>query len=385
MPNYHKLGKLPPKRHTIFRQPNGELYAEQLISAEGFSDLYSLTYHCHPPTMITHIEEPFSVKPVIALETNMQHRSYLGFNIDPEDDYIKSRKVLFVNADLTMALAAPRTSMKYFFKNALADELVFVHFGEGVLNTHYGKLPFKAGDHIVIPRSTTYQFEFFSEQNKLLIVESYSPIRFPGRYLNNSGQFLEHSPMYERDIKLPMEPITINKKGDFTIMVKKQDLVFPYHYAYHPFDVIGWDGYVYPYTFSIYDFEPITGRIHMPPPIHQTFETAGFVTCAFVPRLFDYHPQAIPAPYNHANIDSDEILYYVEGDFMSRNDIQQGQITLHPMGIPHGPHPGSVERSIGAKETHEYAFMLDTFKPLQITKEALKIEVTDYFKSWLHE
>jgi homogentisate 1,2-dioxygenase len=271
----------------------------------------------------------------------------------------------------------------YFYKNSQADEMIFVHEVEGVLHAIYGDLPFVKGAHVVIPRGTVYQLSFQTEHNRLFIVESFTPLNFPKRYLNKVGQLLEHAPFYERDLKTPEHLVTYDEKGDFLIKIKRDDMIFPYHYESHPFDAIGWDGYLYPYSLSIYEFEPITGRIHQPPPVHQTFETPTFVTCAFVPRLYDYHPEAIPAPYNHSNVDSDEVLYYVDGDFMSRNNIGRGQITLHPIGIPHGPHPGAAERSIGKKDTEEYAVMVDTFKPLKLTKDAMAIEDADYYKSWI--
>jgi homogentisate 1,2-dioxygenase len=272
----------------------------------------------------------------------------------------------------------------YYFKNSGADEMIFIHRGEGILKTMYGNIPFGYGDHIVIPRGSIYQVEFSTQDNRLFIIESFTPLRFPTRYLNKSGQLLEHSPFCERDIRIPQALETHDEKGDFWVKIKRGDRIWPYHYATHPFDLIGWDGYHYPYALSIHDFEPITGRIHQPPPVHQTFETATFVVCAFVPRLYDYHPESIPTPYNHSNVDSDEVLYYVDGEFMSRKNIKPGNITLHPKGIPHGPHPGTVERSIGAKETKELALMVDTFNPLKITKQALEIEDPDYFRSWLH-
>ncbi len=249
----------------------------------------------------------------------------------------------------------------------------------------YGKLSFSYGDHLIIPRGIIYQIQFDTEDNRLFIMESFSPIRFPKRYMNKAGQLLEHSPFYERDIRKPEELETIDKQGDFLINIKRDGTIYPYHYASHPFDLIGWDGYHFPYALSIHDFEPITGRIHQPPPVHQTFEGRNYVTCAFVPRLYDYHPESIPAPYHHSNVDSDEVLYYVDGDFMSRNNIEKGQITLHPIGIAHGPHPGAIERSIGKKETQELAVMVDTFKPLKITKAAIEIEDPDYYKSWMEK
>lgn len=383
MPHYYKLGKIPHKRHTQFRKADGSLFAEQLVSTEGFSDTYSLTYHNYPPTNVLKIDSPWSVAPEVDVEKNMQHRSFKGFDIEPENDYLESRKSIMVNDDLYISMAAPIHSMTdYFFKNSSAHEMIFVHQGEGTLKTMYGNIPFAYGDHLSIPRGVTYQLEFNSGENRLMIVESFSPIRFPDRYVNRSGQLLEHSPFCERDIRKPENLVTHNDEGDFLVYIKKRDMIYPYHYASHPFDVVGWDGYHYPYAFSIHDFEPITGRVHQPPPVHQTFEAHNFVMCAFVPRKYDYHPQAIPAPYNHSNVDSDEVLYYVDGDFMSRKNVEKGMFTLHPIGIPHGPHPGTIEKSIGKEGTEELAVMIDTFRPLKLTREAMSIEDTDYYKSW---
>lgn len=384
--HYHSIGKFPHKRHTQFRKDDGSLYSEELFSTEGFGNVSTLLYRCHPPTQIIQVGEPKDVAPKLIHDKQLKHRSLKGFNIAPEDDYIESRKPVLVNSDCSIILSAPRKSMSdYFFKNADADEIIFIHKGTGTLRTMYGNLSFSYGDYLVIPRGTVYQFNFDNEDNRLLIVESYSPVVTPRRYRNDFGQLLEHSPFCERDFRKPTELETHDVKGDFLMYIKKQDNLYPYHYLSHPFDVVGWDGYLYPYAFSIHDFEPITGRVHLPPPIHQTFEGAGFVICSFVPRLYDYHPEAIPAPYNHSNVDSDEVLYYVDGDFMSRKHVVQGQITLHPGGIPHGPHPGTVEKSIGKKETGELAVMVDTFKPLLMTEFAANIEDKDYFRSWLSD
>jgi homogentisate 1,2-dioxygenase len=383
MPYYHKMGEIPHKRHTQFRKPDGSLYSEQLFSTEGFSNDYSLLYHVYPPTQIIKTEKPVNVAPQVAEEKMLSHRSFEGFNIKPQNDYLDSRMPVLVNNDVHIVLAAPRKSMEdYFYKNADADEMIFVHEGSGVLKTMYGELSFGYGDYLVIPRGTIYQVSFESEDNRLFIVESFSPIRFPKKYLSKNGQLLEHSPFCERDIRAPKNLVTHDERGDFLVRTRKKGIQYNIHYAAHPFDVIGWDGCCYPFAFSIHDFEPITGRVHQPPPVHQTFEANNFVVCSFCPRLFDYHPEAIPAPYNHSNIDSDEVLYYVDGDFMSRKNVTRGMITLHPAGIPHGPHPGAVEKSIGAKETKELAVMVDTFHPLMLTKQALDIENENYVMSW---
>jgi homogentisate 1,2-dioxygenase len=384
MPFYQKAGVIPHKRHTVYRKPDGNLYAEELVSTEGFSSLYSLIYHAYPPTLVSHISAPYSVKPEIAIENNMQHRSYLTFQAKPNADYIQSRHTLLLNHDLQIAVQSPSASMQgYFFKNADADEMIFIHQGSGTLKTIYGEIPFAYGDYLIIPRGTIYQFEFDSENNRHLVVESPTPLQTPKRYRNHHGQLLEHSPFCERDLRTPQNLQTHDEKGAFEVRIKKQGMIFPYTYATHPFDAIGWDGYVFPFAFSIHDFEPITGRIHQPPPVHQTFEARNFVICSFCPRLYDYHPEAVPAPYNHSNIDSDEILYYVDGDFMSRKHVEKGMITLHPKGIPHGPHPGTVEKSIGAKETLELAVMIDPFHPLMVTKQAMEMEQEGYWKSWV--
>jgi homogentisate 1,2-dioxygenase len=385
MPHYHSLGSIPHKRHTQFRKPDGTLYSEQLFSTEGFSADYSLLYHLYPPTNVIRTGEPVNVSPRPATDNILKHRSFKGFNVQPEADYIRSRKVVLFNNDLQITLAAPQSSLRdnVFFKNADADEVIFVHEGNGILHTQYGQIPFGYGDYVVVPRGTIYQISFEGPDNRLFIVESFGPVNFPKRYLSRYGQLLEHAPFCERDIRKPRDLETIDQKGEFLIQVKKKGLLYPIWYGSHPFDVVGWDGCDYPYALSIHDFEPITGRVHQPPPVHQTFDAPNFVICSFVPRLFDYHPQAIPAPYNHSNIDSDEVLYYVDGDFMSRKHVERGMITLHPAGIPHGPHPGTVEKSIGAKETKELAVMVDTFHPLKLTEEALGIEDDRYMISWI--
>lgn len=383
MAHYHTLGTIPHKRHTQFRKPDGGLYSEQLFSTEGFSNDYSLLYHIHPPTQIIRTDEPVSMIPKIAEEKMLKHRSFEGFQLKPADDFLESRKPVLVNNDCHIVLAAPGKSMTgYFYKNADADELIFIHEGSGALHSQYGQLKFGPGDYLVIPRGTIYSIAFDTAGNRLFIVESFSPIRYPKRYVSRNGQLLENAPFCERDIRRPEGLETIDQSGDFLIKAKKKGILYGLHYANHPFDVVGWDGCCYPFAFSIHDFEPITGRVHQPPPVHQTFEANNFVVCSFCPRLYDYHPQSIPAPYNHSNIDSDEVLYYVEGDFMSRKHVTRGMITLHPAGIPHGPHPGAVEKSIGKKETNELAVMVDTFHALQLTEAALEIENPGYTMSW---
>jgi len=384
MPFYYRLGKVPQKRHTVFKSSKKEFYYEQLFGTEGFSGLSSLSYHIHRPTQIKTIDKPIPINSKIVVDKNIKPYLLHGLKLKSEDDYLISRKPILVNNDVQLTLASPINSMSdYFYKNADADELIFVHKGGGRLRTHLGNIYFKEGDYLVVPRGIIYKIEFSTRTNRLLIIESFSPVYAPKRYRNKFGQLLEHSPFCERDFRVPKELESIDKKGEFIIKIKKQQAIHNVVYATHPFDVIGWDGYNFPYAFSIHDFEPITGRIHQPPPIHQTFEANNFVVCSFCPRLYDYHPESVPAPYNHNNIDSDEVIYYVDGDFMSRNDMDKGHISLHPMGIPHGPHPGAMERSIGQTKTNELAVMVDTFHPLKITEEALKLDDGKYYKSWI--
>ena len=385
MPFYHKLGRIPHKRHTIFKKEDGNIHFEQLFGTIGFDGMSSLLYHVNPPTKVNDILGQKDISPKIAIDKNMKMRAFKGFDVPVIDDLIDSRIPVLTNNDVTLSLTRPQnTSEDYFYKNVDADEVIFIHEGSGTLKTQLGNIAFSYGDYLVIPRGMIYQMNFDDTNNRHFITESKHPIYTPKRYRNWFGQLLEHSPFCERDIRGPEILETHDEKGEFLIKIKKEGVLYNYIYASHPFDVAGWDGYNYPYAFSIHDFEPITGRVHQPPPVHQTFETPAFVICSFCPRLYDYHPESIPAPYNHSNIDSDEVLYYVDGDFMSRNDISKGQITLHPAGIPHGPHPGAYERSIGKKETKELAVMVDTFKPLKLTQQALEIEVKDYYKSWIH-
>lgn len=384
MPIYHSLGNFPQKRHTVFQDKNGKYYYEQLFGTEGFHGMSSLLYHVHRPTQVKEILKSYSVAPKIAVDKNIKALLLKGFNIKPTTDFLESRKTLLVNHDCAIGLAAPTKSQAdYFYKNADCDEMIFIHKGKGTLKTFMGDINFEYGDYLIIPRGMIYQIHFETTDNRLLFCESTSPYYTPKRYKNTQGQLLEHSPFCERDYKLPVMGEVHDKKGDFIIKIKKEGIMHEVVYATHPFDVVGWDGYNYPWGFSIHNFEPITGRIHQPPPVHQTFETTSFVVCSFCPRLYDYHPKSIPAPYNHSNIDSDEVLYYVDGDFMSRNNIEEGYITLHPKGIPHGPAPGAMERSIGQTETQELAVMIDTFRPLMVTEEAMAIDDGKYYKSWV--
>ena len=384
MPRYHTLGKIPLKRHTAFRKKDGNIHHEELFGTIGFDGMSSLLYHLHRPTQVKSIKPAYSVEPEIAVDKNLKAYLMKGFDVPKVADHLESRISLMLNNDLNISLSSPTNLEEdYFYKNTDGDEVIFVHKGTGVLRSFVGNIKFSPGDYLVIPRGMIYALKFNKGENRLFIVESYTPVYTPKRYRNYFGQMLENSPYCERDIRVPEELETHDEQGEFVIKIKKEHMIHEYTYASHPFDVVGFDGYNYPYAFSIHDFEPITGRIHQPPPVHQTFETSRFVICSFCPRMYDYHPESIPAPYNHSNIDSDEVLYYVAGDFMSRNHVDQGFISLHPAGIPHGPHPGAAERSIGKKQTDELAVMVDTFAPLKLTKAAIELSDGKYYKSWI--
>jgi homogentisate 1,2-dioxygenase len=385
MPFYHKLGKIPQKRHTQFRQPDGSLYKEQVIGTEGFSGISSILYHINPPTKVKEIKKIEDIALKEWEEGTLRHHHFKTMDVKPEGDPISGRKVLMFNNDVSLGVCNPAKQMDYFYKNGEGDEIVFVHFGEGTLESQYGSLDYHNGDYIIIPRGVIHKFVLNSDKSKFLVIESASQIYTPKRYRNHYGQHLENSPYCERDFRIPQELITKDEKGEFLVKIKKWNKLHNYIYDFHPWDVIGWDGYFYPWIFNINDYMPITGKIHQPPPVHQTFEGHNFVVCSFCPRLFDYHPEAIPAPYNHSNIDSDEVLYYVEGNFMSRKGVDIASFTLHPGGIPHGPHPGTAEASIGKKETLELAVMLDTFHPLKLTTYAKDCDEPNYPYTWNEE
>ncbi|MEH7342383.1 homogentisate 1,2-dioxygenase [Bacillus sp. JJ1532] len=382
MAYYVKLGRIPHKRHTQFRQEDGSLYYEQLMGTKGFSSIQSLIYHINPPTQVKKAEKICDVRYEFEERGALRHRHFHTWNTDVGGDFLSARKIFMANDDLAIGVARPNLQMDYFYRNGEGDEMLFVHEGTGKIESIFGELSFGPGDYLVIPIGTTYRVVLESEEARFLIVESNSSIVTPKRYRNEFGQLLEHSPFCERDIRTPEKLEPKNEKGEFEIRVRAQGMITSYKYDFHPLDAVGWDGYLYPYAFSIHDFEPITGRVHQPPPVHQTFEGYNFVVCSFVPRLYDYHPEAIPAPYVHSNVDSDELLYYVDGDFMSRRGVEKGSITLHPSGLPHGPHPGKIEESVGKKETRELAVMVDTFRPLYIVKDAHQLEVEDYMSSW---
>jgi homogentisate 1,2-dioxygenase len=383
---YYKLGNIPPKRHTQFRQPDGSLYQEEVMGIHGFAGIQSILYHINPPTAVRQIEVVEKTEIPYEDEAALRPRHLLTADIDAGGDLISGRVPMMGNNDVVLYVARPTEAMPYWYKFAHGDDVIFVHDGTGVLETQFGLLRYRPGDYLVIPTGVIWRLlPDTGVEQRMLMIESYGHVVPPKRYLNNYGQFLEHSPFCERDIRTPEELITHDEKGEFELRVKARGNLTRFIYGHHPLDVVGWDGHLWPFAFNIEDFEPITGRVHQPPPVHQTFDGPGFVICSFVPRLFDYHPLAIPAPYAHSNVDSDEVLYYVEGDFMSRKGVERGSFTVHPNGIPHGPHPGKYEGSIGKKKTEEYAVMVDTFRPLRLTKYALPLEDEGYAFSWLAE
>jgi homogentisate 1,2-dioxygenase len=379
---YHKLGKIPRKRHTQFLKPDGKLYREEVMGLEGFSGIQSLLYHHFLPPRVLSVQNLGSTVPDYVEFGPLKHYAFRTLNVPAGGDAPSARRVVLGNHDVTLGVARPTESMTSFYRNSQAYEVWFAHEGCGILRTQFGNLPFQSGDYIVIPYGTTWQMEL-EEEARFFVIESASQIEAPKRYRNKYGQLLEHAPYCERDIRLPEDLETHTDRGEFEVRVKARNQISLHILDHHPFDVVGWDGYLYPWIFSIHDYEPITGSLHQPPPVHQTFQGRNFVVCSFVPRMFDYHPQAIPAPYNHSNVNSDEVLYYCDGNFMSRKGIDKYDITLHPSGIPHGPQPGATEASIGAKRTEELAVMVDTFKPLQLSREALEMEKGDYMQSWL--
>jgi homogentisate 1,2-dioxygenase len=379
---YHKLGQFPHKRHTQFRKPDGGLYREEVMGLEGFSSLQSILYHHFLPPRVVQTDDLGPARPEFADYGAVRHRAFATADIPAGGDPVSARRTLLGNQDVILAVSRPTQSMGYFYRNAQAYEVWYVHEGQGQLKSQFGVLAFSPGDYIVIPFGTTWRMEQ-GEKARFFVIEAPSQITAPKRYRNEFGQLLEHAPYCERDIRPPETLETYTEKGEFEVRVKARDRLSRHILDHHPHDVIGWDGYLFPWIFSIHDFEPITGRIHQPPPVHQTFAARNFVVCSFVPRLFDYHPEGIPAPYNHSNVNSDEVIYYVDGDFMSRRGIDQYDITMHPSGLPHGPQPGATEASIGKERTEELAVMVDTFNPLHVALTALELEKPEYMDSWL--
>lgn len=383
MPFYFKLGNIPHKRHTQFRKPDGSLYREEVMGLEGFHGVESILYHHFLPPRVVKAERLGSAEIEYTDFGALRHRALETEGVKPGRDPVAARQVVMGNSDVTLGVSRAEGSMDYFYRNAQAYEVWFVHEGNGALHTQFGRIDFVPGDYLVIPFGVTWQMKISTPEARFFVIESKSQISPPKRYRNEFGQLLEHAPYCERDIRPPTELETHLDRGEFEVRVKVRDTYTRHLLDHHPFDVVGWDGYLFPWAISIHDFEPITGRVHQPPPVHQMFEGRNFVICSFVPRLFDYHPQGIPAPYNHSNVNSDEVIYYCDGNFMSRKGIRKFDITLHPSGLPHGPQPGATEASIGAKETAELAVMVDTFHPLEMTRDALAMEKPEYQNSWL--
>jgi homogentisate 1,2-dioxygenase len=382
MPRYVKLGEVPRKRHTQFRKPDGSLYAEQVFGTRGFSGIASILYHHHPPTEVSDFKPLQDLRPDYLPDEPLRHRHLKTAGFPRGGDPVSGRNVLLANDDVSLGFCRPDQPMDYFYKNADGDDLLYVHQGAGKLETMFGSLSYGDGDYLVIPRGTIYRVVPNSGETRMLVIEAASAIEPPRRYRNEYGQLLEHSPYCERDIRVPEALETHDEKGRFEVRIKARDRLTAYTYDYHPLDVAGWDGFLYPWALNIGDFEPITGSIHQPPPTHQTFEGHNFVVCSFVPRMLDYHPDAVPIPYNHSNLESDEVLYYCNSKFGSRKGIEEGSITLHPSGLPHGPQPGAVEASLGKTRTEELAVMVDTFRPLRMTKAAAALEDDAYPFSW---
>ncbi|MBX9680938.1 MAG: homogentisate 1,2-dioxygenase [Gemmataceae bacterium] len=387
MPKYLQLGSLPPKRHTAHRASPGYknegIYYEEVVTTQGFSRAYSILYHLRPPTRVRKIEAAGERHVEPAKLDVLRHHHLKSGGMPAAGDSITGRVPMFVNDDVTIWRCRPNQPQAELFRNARADEIVFVHQGRGTLATHFGILPFKPFDYIVIPKTTTYSLQFEGDQPDLLVIEARGNVGFPPRYLNPDGQFRLGAPFAERDLHGPTELGTKDEERDVPVIVKDGSRLTRYSMAHHPFDVVGWDGMVYPFTFNADDFEPITGTIHQPPPIHQTFEAPGFVVCTFAPRTLDLHPEAIKVPYAHSNVESDEVLYYVRGHFGSRRGVEQGSFTLHPHGIPHGPHPGTIVASRTMTRTDELAVMVDTFRPLLPTAAGMELDDPQYPYSWL--
>lgn len=388
MPYYRQLGSIPKKRHTAHRTSPGYkgegLFYEEVVSTQGFSRAYSIVYHLRPPTRVKKVEAAGTISIETVPQPTLRHIHTKSGKMPRHGDPITGRVPIFANADVTLSRCRPDKPQAELYRNAADDEIIFVHHGQGTLQSMFGSLPFKPFDYIVIPRTTTYRIDFAGKESAdLLVIESPGNIHFPPRYLNPDGQLRLGAPYSERDFHGPSETLIVDREEDTPLIIKDGNRLSRYVLAQHPFDVVGWDGLVYPYTFNADDFEPITGTIHQPPPIHQTFETSGFVVCTFAPRMLDTHPDAIKVPYAHSNVESDEVLYYVRGKFGSRRGVEEASFTLHPRGIPHGPHPGTIVASKDMKWTDELAVMVDTFRPLGVTRQALEMDDPNYPYSWM--
>lgn len=385
MPSYQRLGRVPPRRHVAFRNERGELYHEELIGNEGFSGISSLLYHISPPTMVRAAGSLDRLPLEREEDESLRHRHFRTSRLPAGGDAVRNRVPLLWNEDVALAVARPTETAPALYRNGQADELIYVTDGAGVLESNFGSLRYRKGDYLVIPRGVIHRLVLDPVEHRLLVVESRGVLRTPKRYRNAFGQHVESAPYSDRDFRVPDSLVTKDERGDFEVWVKHRAGLHRYVYARHPFDVVGWDGYYYPWALNIEDFCPVVGKVHLPPPVHQVFEGDGFVVCNFVPRLYDFHVDAVPVPYHHTNAQSDEVLYYASDRFMSRRNIEYGSITLHPDGIPHGPHPGLIEPAIGKKETDELAVMVDSFRPLRVARVAASIEDEGYPLSWLAE
>jgi homogentisate 1,2-dioxygenase len=383
MPIYHRLGDVPRKRHVVFKNPEGGLYAEELIGNKGFVGPSSLLYHAHQPTHVKATRRLRDLNWEPESERQFRHRHFRTHQLASGGSLTLNRVPLLYNADVALLFVQPDREDDFYYRNAQGDEIVYVSDGTGVLETQMGDLPFSPGDYLVVPRGIMHRYRFTSAPVRCLVIESTGYVRTPKRYRNEHGQLTENAPFSERDIRRPEHLQTVIQKGEFRLLVKKENRLHEVVLEWHPFDLVGWDGYYYPWAFNIHDFEPRVGRVHLPPPVHQTFESDNFVVCSFCPRPYDFDPNAVPVPYNHSNVMSDEILYYASSEFMSRKGIEYGSVTLHPDGVPHGPHPGRTEASLGAKGTDELAVMVDTFRPMHVSRAALDIEDGDYYRSWV--
>jgi len=385
MPYYHTLGEIPRKRHTVFRQPSGELFAEHLMGAQGFSGASSLLYHRERPTQVLGSRTLRKVELATESDRTLRMRHFHLAELGSGESATLGRTPVLLNGDVVISLVTPTATDDFFYRNGQADEVVYISDGEGVLESEFGELDYREGDYVVIPRGIAHRFRLGEGRARMLVIETPSTIRFPARYLSCEGQLMEHAPFCERDIRPPNRLVTHEESGEFRVVVKQNDLLSEVVLNHHPLSVVGWDGCYYPWAMSIHDFEPITGSLHQPPPVHQTFQADQFVICSFTPRLYDFHPEAVPAPYNHSNVMSDEVIYYANDEFMSRTGIAYGSLTLHPAGIPHGPHPGRAEASIGQQRTEELAVMVDTFRPLTVAEAALSVEDSTYPGSWIEK
>ncbi len=382
MAHYVQMGQVPRKRHTQFKKPDGMLFTEEVFGTRGFSGIASTLYHAYLPTQTDDFEALPYAPPPMAPDVPLQHFHLKTQPLPACGDPITGRAPLMLNDDISIGLCRPVEPMDYYYKNADGDDLLFVHEGTGRLETVFGTLSYREGDYVVVPRGTIYRVVADAGETRMLVMESNSTVEPPHRYRNEYGQLLEHAPYCERDIRVPETLEYHNEAGRFEVRIKARGRLTAYFYPHHPLDVAGWDGFLYPWALNIADFEPVTGSLHQPPPVHQTFEGHNYVVCSFVPRMLDYHPDAVPIPYNHSNLDSDEMIYYVNGNFASRRGIERGSITLHPSGIPHGPQPGAVEASLGKTRTEELAVMVDTFRPLRLTKAGAGLEDLHYPFSW---